>query len=57
MKLKSFVTNPKSLQRLLTELGEPTQVQGKTPARGPPYFASQVVRRHFGEPAQLEMLD
>jgi hypothetical protein len=27
MKLKSFLTNPKSLQRLLTQLGEPTAVQ------------------------------
>ena len=24
--------------RLLTRLGEPTEVQGKAPARGPPYF-------------------
>jgi len=38
MKLKSFLTSPKSLRRLLTRLGEPTEVQGKAPARGPPYF-------------------
>jgi hypothetical protein len=52
MKLKSLVTSPGNLKRLLTSLGEPTEVQGKAPARGPPYFASQVVRRHFGEPPQ-----
>jgi hypothetical protein len=60
MKLKSFLTSPKSLQRVLARLGEPTQVQGKAPARGPPYFASRVVRRQFGESdesAQLEMLE
>ena len=58
MKLKSFLTNPKSLQRLLTQLGEPTEVQGKAPARAPPYFASKVVRRHFGEHApQVGMFD
>jgi hypothetical protein len=58
MKLKSFLTSPKSLQRLLTHLGEPTEVQGKAPARGPPYFASKLLRRRFGEHAsQLDMLD
>ena len=57
MKLNSLLTSPKSLQRLLTLLGEPTEVPGRAPARGPPYFASQVVRRHFGESAQLDMVD
>jgi hypothetical protein len=58
MKLKSFLSSPKSLQRLLTRLGEPTDVQGKAPARGPPYFASKVLRRRFGEhESQLDMLD
>jgi hypothetical protein len=52
MKLKSFLTRESSLHRLLTELGEPTHVQGKAPARGPPYFASKVVRRLFGESSQ-----
>jgi len=56
MKLKSFLTNSRSLHRLLTRLGEPTEVQPKAPARGPPYFASQAVRRYFGEPSpQLAM--
>ena len=52
------LTCPKSLQRLLTRLGEPTDVQGKASARGPPYFASKLLRRRFGEHAcQLDMLD
>jgi hypothetical protein len=56
MKLKSFLTSSRSLHRLLTRLGEPTEVQDKAPARGPPYFASKLVRRHFGEPSpQLAM--
>jgi hypothetical protein len=42
----------------LTRLGEPTDVQGKAPAREPPYFASKVLRRRFGEhESQLDMLD
>lgn len=56
MKLKSFLTSSRSLRRLLTRLGEPTEAQHKAPARGPPYFASKLVRRHFGEPSpQLAM--
>ena len=58
MKLKSFLTGGKSLQSLLSRLGEPTDVQAKAPARGPPYFASQVLRRRFAEQTtQLDMLD
>jgi hypothetical protein len=59
MKLKSFLTSDKSLQRLLARLGEPTDVQGKAPARGPPYFASRVLRQRFAEPhaPQLDLFD
>ena len=49
MKLKSFLTNKKSLDRLLTRLREPTEIQGKAPARSPPYFSSREVRRRFGD--------
>ena len=56
MKLKSFLTSRASLHRLLTTLGEPTHVQGRAPARGPPYFASTMVRRRFAQQsAQLGM--
>ena len=58
MKLKSFLTSEKSLQRLLSRFGEPTVVQGKALARGPPYFTSQVLRQRFAEPApQLDFLE
>jgi hypothetical protein len=58
MKLKSFLTSEKSLLRLLSRLGQPAGVQGKAPARGPPYFASQVLRQRFAERVpQLDMLD
>jgi hypothetical protein len=58
MKLKSFLTRESSLHRLLTELGEPTHVQGKAPARGPPYFASNIVRRYLREHTlQVGMFD
>ena len=58
MKLKSFLTAANSLQRLLSRVGEPTDAQGKAPARGPPYFASQVLRQRFAELGpQLDMLD
>ena len=58
MKLKSFITREKSLQRLLERLGEPTEVPPRAPARGPPYFKTPVLRRRFGgQEAQREMFD
>ena len=58
MKLKSFLTSENSLQRLLSRLREPHGLQGKAPAGGPPFFASRVLRRRFGEQTtQLHMLD
>jgi hypothetical protein len=35
----------KSLERLLTALGQPTEVRERAPPRGPPYFARKVVRQ------------
>jgi hypothetical protein len=58
MKLKSLLSSGESLQRLLSRLGEPTDVQAKAPARGPPYFASRVLRHRFAQPTtQLDILD
>jgi hypothetical protein len=58
MKLKSVLTREKGLQRLFSRLGEPTDVRGKAPARGPAYFASQVLRQRFAEPGrQLDFLE
>jgi predicted amidohydrolase YtcJ len=42
---KSLLMSGKSLERLLTALGEPTEVRGRPPPRGPPYFGSKVVRQ------------
>jgi hypothetical protein len=58
MKLKAFLTSPTSLRRLLSRLGEPTEPPTRAPARGPPYFATQVVRRALGvSHRQVEMFD
>jgi hypothetical protein len=58
MKLKAFLTSPASLRRLLCRLGEPTEPPTRAPARGPPYFATQVVRRALGgAAAQVQMFD
>jgi hypothetical protein len=48
----------KSLQRLLTALGEPTQVRGRAPPRGPPYFGSKAVRQKlFGRSPEPGLFD
>lgn len=58
MKLKAFITTPKSLERLCRKLGDPTSPPERAPARGPPYFASKVVRRVLGEPlGQQDLFD
>jgi hypothetical protein len=58
MKLKAFLTSPASLRRLLTRLGEPTVAPSRAPARGPPYFATRVVRQALGVArGQVEMFD
>ena len=48
MKLPALVTEPKSIARYLQGIGEPTDVPKRTPARGPPYWASRVLRRSAG---------
>jgi hypothetical protein len=48
MKLLALVTDPKSIARYLRGIGEPTDVPKRTPARGPPYWASRVLRRGAG---------
>jgi hypothetical protein len=35
---------------LCRHIGEPTEPPTLSPARGPPFFKSRVVRRKFGEP-------
>ena len=58
MHLKSLLMSGKSLERLLTALGEPTEVRGRAPPRGPPYFGSKVVRQKlFGLSPEPGLLD
>jgi hypothetical protein len=45
MTLLAFVTEPKSIHRLLTALGESTEVPERSPSRGHPYWKSTVLRR------------
>ena len=44
MKLLAIVTEPKSIGRYLVRSGEPTDLPGRSPSRGPPYWKSVVVR-------------
>jgi len=49
LKLRALVTLPHNIERLLRHLGEPLQAPLQSPARDPPYFKSQVLRRKFSE--------
>jgi hypothetical protein len=48
MKLVALVTEPKSVARYLSKLGEPLDVPGRTPSRGLPYWKSRVLRQKAG---------
>ena len=50
MRLRALVTAAQSIARFLRHIGEPTAPPTLSPARGPPFFKSRVVRRKFGEP-------
>src|SRR6185436_5545190 len=53
MKLVAMVTEPRSIVRFLSSLGEPTDVPARSPNRGPPYWKSTVLRRKaLGDAAQ-----
>jgi hypothetical protein len=52
MKLLAMVTDPKSIARFLTTLGEPADPPHRLPARGPPYWRSRVLRRMTGDTAR-----
>ncbi|WP_437659204.1 hypothetical protein [Sorangium sp. So ce1182] len=45
MKLVAMLTEPSSIARILTALGELTDVPARSPNRGPPYWKSTVLRR------------
>ncbi len=56
MKLVSLVTDPDSIDRYLRHIGEPTEPPRLSPARGPPYYQSRVLRRR-PSPQQAKMFD
>jgi hypothetical protein len=43
-RMKLLITDGKSIERHLAKLGEPTDVPGRSPSRGPPYWKSGVLR-------------
>ena len=45
MKLVAILTDPRSIARFLAALGEPTDVPGRSPNQGPPYWKSTVLRQ------------
>jgi len=59
MKLEKLALDPKDILRILIELGEPTEVPRRAPARDPPFFKSRVVRHKLaaGPSAQAELFD
>ena len=50
MKLLALVTDPRSITRYLRATGEPTDAPERSPARGPPYWKSTVLRRRDERP-------
>jgi hypothetical protein len=45
MRMVAMVTDSKEIARYLRSIGEPTEVPKQAPARGPPYWHSQALRR------------
>jgi hypothetical protein len=48
-KLRALVIEAHSIERVLRYLGEPLEPPHRSPARDPPYFKTQVLRRKLGE--------
>ena len=49
LRLVALMTEPKEITRYLRALGESTSAPPRRPARGPPFWASRVLRRRAGE--------
>jgi Putative transposase len=45
MRLVAVIKNPPSIARYLAGIGEPTELPGRSPDRGPPYWKSTILRR------------
>jgi hypothetical protein len=48
MRLRALIIAAQSIERFLRHIGEPTEPPTLSPARGPPFFKTRVVRRKFG---------
>ena len=48
LRLLAIMTEAKSIRRYLRSHGEGTEAPSRTPARGPPYWRSRVLRRQAG---------
>ena len=57
MRLRALVMTTSGIERYLSWLGEPIDPPTLAPARDPPFFKSQVIRRRLGEAAQAELFD
>jgi len=56
MKIKALVTDRASIERFLRHLGEPTDAAPMSPARGPPFWKSRVLRQKaLGPHPQMEI--
>jgi hypothetical protein len=49
LKLRALVIESHNIERLLRHLGESLEPPKRAPARDPPYFKTQVLRRKFAE--------
>jgi hypothetical protein len=49
MRLRALVTAAARIERFLRRIGDPTEPPPLSPARGPPFFKSRVLRRKLGE--------
>jgi len=45
MRLVALIRNPPSITRYLAGIGEATELPARSPDRGPPYWASTILRR------------
>jgi len=45
IRLVALIRNPANIARYLAGIGEPTELPARSPDRGPPYWASTILRR------------
>ncbi|MBX3206000.1 MAG: transposase [Labilithrix sp.] len=49
LRLVALMTEPKEIRSYLRALGDATEAPARSPARGPPFWASRALRRHAGD--------